>query len=344
MKKGNAPFGGIVIKEDLPNPFVFYPWSGPWLEFRKREENGPVLCACFMKAFQNYLQYQNNVLEHYDHHFNYRGKTIRTILNPNFFSSTFMEMILSNGIEADPDKIFQYTTFSPGLCHLCNKKTPTIDYCMPMYGGVFVQTFGWYVNKYKYEFGLMYIYENLKINKYVDKGLPKHIQEKVIEYDSVINMNIPESRDKMFYDVNNESAKNELKSTSNIVSNMIENYVRDICGYKRIGEGWLSETLLSQIIEQIYPKYKITRHYRHPALKGLELDVYINDINVGVEYQGIQHFEPVEHWGGEVAFYELQERDKKKKLLCEQNNIKLIYVNYYDELSIDNVRKLLPCI
>ena len=55
------------------------------------------------------------------------------------------------------------------------------------------------------------------------------------------------------------------------------------------------------------------------------LDFYLPDYNVGIECQGRQHFFPVECFGGEDSFIECQKRDKKKKALCEENGIKLLY-------------------
>ncbi len=59
---------------------------------------------------------------------------------------------------------------------------------------------------------------------------------------------------------------------------------------------------------------------------GLQsLDFYLPDYSVGIECQGIQHFEPIERFGGKDSFIECQKRDKKKKALCEENGIKLLY-------------------
>ena len=58
----------------------------------------------------------------------------------------------------------------------------------------------------------------------------------------------------------------------------------------------------------------------------LDLDIYFPDFNIGIEYQGAQHFQPVEIFGGEEGFKKNQERDKRKKKLCKQNNCILIYV------------------
>ena len=62
------------------------------------------------------------------------------------------------------------------------------------------------------------------------------------------------------------------------------------------------------------------------------LDFYLPYYNVGIECQGEQHFFPVECFGGEDSFIECQKRDKKKKALCEENGIKLLY---YSNLGIE---------
>ena len=55
------------------------------------------------------------------------------------------------------------------------------------------------------------------------------------------------------------------------------------------------------------------------------LDFYLPDYNVGVECQGEQHFFPVKYFGGEKTFKKTLERDKRKKKLCEENGVKLLY-------------------
>ena len=59
---------------------------------------------------------------------------------------------------------------------------------------------------------------------------------------------------------------------------------------------------------------------------GLQsLDFYLPDYNVGIECQGGQHFFPVERFGGEKTFKKTLERDKRKKKLCEEKGVKLLY-------------------
>ena len=87
---------------------------------------------------------------------------------------------------------------------------------------------------------------------------------------------------------------------------------------------------------------------------GLQsLDFYLPDYNVGVECQGEQHFFPVDFAGKGVEwackhFDKLISRDKRKKALCEEHGIKLLYfgnVPNYDtflgEVVHDDVQYLI---
>lgn len=53
-----------------------------------------------------------------------------------------------------------------------------------------------------------------------------------------------------------------------------------------------------------------------------------------IECQGIQHYEPVNFFGGEVALLSLKKRDLKKREYCEEHNIPLVEINYYDKKTI----------
>lgn len=57
-----------------------------------------------------------------------------------------------------------------------------------------------------------------------------------------------------------------------------------------------------------------------------------------IEYHGIQHYEPIDFFGGEKAFRELQIRDKIKQKYCEDNNIPLKIIPYWD---FDNIEQIL---
>ena len=73
----------------------------------------------------------------------------------------------------------------------------------------------------------------------------------------------------------------------------------------------------------------------------MSYDIFISGLNIAIEYQGRQHFEPVAFFGGEEAFEDLQARDKLKAKLSAENGIKLVYINYWEaitpELVIDRI-------
>ncbi|KAB2190938.1 hypothetical protein F9B44_17815, partial [Staphylococcus epidermidis] len=77
-------------------------------------------------------------------------------------------------------------------------------------------------------------------------------------------------------------------------------------------------------------------------LEGLEIDIYVPELKIGFEYNGVQHYKPVEHWGGEESLKKQQVRDKRKRQLCDQNDVKLIIIKYDEQLSKDLILSKIP--
>ena len=90
------------------------------------------------------------------------------------------------------------------------------------------------------------------------------------------------------------------------------------------------ERKIKQILKQ--EGIEFIAQYKTEWLNRMSIDIFIPSLNLGIEVQGLQHYKPVQYWGGEDAFRKVIERDKLKKKLCEENNVKLIY---YSELNID---------
>lgn len=70
--------------------------------------------------------------------------------------------------------------------------------------------------------------------------------------------------------------------------------------------------------------------YRSDWLGKLSLDFFLPNENIAIECQGLQHFKPIQFFGGEANFKKMQERDALKKSLCEQNEVNLLYYADYD--------------
>jgi hypothetical protein len=115
--------------------------------------------------------------------------------------------------------------------------------------------------------------------------------------------------------------------------NYLENETRVRFGHNKIGDHWVGETILYHIVSRLLPERRVERHVRPDWLEGLELDIYVEELALAFEYQGIQHYEPVQHFGGEEAFIRQQKRDARKVQLCAKRDVRLIHIRYSDDLS-----------
>ncbi len=70
--------------------------------------------------------------------------------------------------------------------------------------------------------------------------------------------------------------------------------------------------------------------------KNLFLDFYCDDYKLAIEVQGDQHYVSVERFGGLEDFKLRQDRDRIKKLLCEEHGIKMFYITK-KHYSLDEV-------
>ena len=110
------------------------------------------------------------------------------------------------------------------------------------------------------------------------------------------------------------------------ITRLAENIVREEVGLPRVGEGWPSETRLYLQIRNALPDFDVQQHYSPYWLDRQHLDIYIHELGVALEYQGKQHDEPVEFFGGQQAFELNKERDARKKRLCEMYGVHIVYV------------------
>lgn len=115
------------------------------------------------------------------------------------------------------------------------------------------------------------------------------------------------------------------------------NYYRGKFNLPKIGEGWISETKLFELVKKYFQGYKVYFHYRQSWLNGLELDIFVPDKNLAIEYMGKQHYEPINFFGGKESHLTIIERDKLKKELCDKNGIRLIYFDYQIDVTKDNL-------
>lgn len=93
-------------------------------------------------------------------------------------------------------------------------------------------------------------------------------------------------------------------------------------------------------IEIIYEADKIE------WLKPQRFDIYLPKYNIAIEYNGIQHYEPISNWGGEDYFqrqleWDRQKREKSKLNKCHLFELKYNYTNVDFNNLIDEIIQII---
>ena len=60
-------------------------------------------------------------------------------------------------------------------------------------------------------------------------------------------------------------------------------------------------------------------------------------MNLCIEFDGELHYKPIERFGGEERFKIYKLHDEIKNTYCEQKQIKLIRIPYWDFNEIENI-------
>lgn len=114
--------------------------------------------------------------------------------------------------------------------------------------------------------------------------------------------------------------------------------------YTRPVNKWKSEEMVYNMTKKLYKQFKVIYQHRpfflrNPQGGQMSYDVYISELKVAIEYQGKQHFEPVVFFGGEESYKKTVERDKIKQELSRKNGVKMVYINYWEEITPQLIRE-----
>ncbi len=98
---------------------------------------------------------------------------------------------------------------------------------------------------------------------------------------------------------------------------------------------WKHELSLFHAVREKYPD--VLYQYRPEWLGRQSLDMFIPSLETAIEYQGIQHYMPIEFFGGTEALSQRKSLDQQKRALCEENNVRLIEWPYNLEPTENNI-------
>ncbi|MCR4720912.1 MAG: hypothetical protein K5655_04220 [Lachnospiraceae bacterium] len=127
------------------------------------------------------------------------------------------------------------------------------------------------------------------------------------------------------------------------------NYIWEASGYRLLngsscpkciqsqGEKKIANWLMSHNID-----YRVEEKFSEcKDEKPLPFDFYLPSENRCIEYDGVQHFEPIDHFGGQKKFEYTQRHDQIKNEYCENNNIPLLRIPYYADINEELTQFLL---
>ena len=96
-------------------------------------------------------------------------------------------------------------------------------------------------------------------------------------------------------------------------------------GFEKIRESEIDDIYMTSKLKELnenniqYNHQKIFQDCKH--IRPLPFDFYLLNYNICIEYQGKQHYEPIEYFGGQKSFENQVLRDNIKKQYCKEHNI-----------------------
>lgn len=187
--------------------------------------------------------------------------------------------------------------------------------------------------------------KNLIFNSWFDEILPP--TDRIPEYDSMSNLIIPKINIWNQIIKNNSDLDKFIKDNNIVsISDLSDRYSglrkyldreKDLLNYsKKIFNLSEYDSRWESRFEKFLLNLKINYLY-HKIICGtrLEIDFYLPDYRIGIEIQGPTHTNWKNPIYGKSQFIQQRKRDIKKKKLCSEMNIKLLYFSFDYSLVYD---------
>jgi hypothetical protein len=328
------------FRESLPLPLVTYPHDyGAWIAFQESEETQPYLCSCHRDACIGFLRLNEEIQSH-------------RLGRENSLVDYFLprEVVRSNTLRAGTLVEFKaLPLFRDHLCHLCNRRIPPVRWTNADEQSLFLQHFGWYFHVALYAAGLSpdgdfstaILDSDLRELVQVD---PAATRRQLGEFQALYNLGWSAldgaaSQFDEFYPgiADMRCLQLTLNEQTKQMQRFVEERLRRSLSFPPHGKTEGSELILFWIVSALFYPTEVLHHARPSFLDGLELDIFVPSLQLAIEYQGEQHYQPFPHLGGIRHLLQVQQRDTKKAALCKTHGIDLRFFTIVDKLTEDYV-------
>lgn len=150
--------------------------------------------------------------------------------------------------------------------------------------------------------------------------------------DALWTMVMTEAAGKTWSDVRRMPPFAELCDT--IAAELILAWKRDMDAIR-----WKAEESAFLSLQALLPGVPLERHAMPSWLAPQHLDIFVPGAGVAIEYQGEQHYRPIELFGGKAGFAATIRRDENKRQLCLLAGVTLEYIRF-DEDASQRIREI----
>ncbi len=233
--------GGVLKEEALPMKWVKYPnHYGTFFTFSENETGPWHFCTCSETPLTNLFELNRRFPPHDNVNKN-RLAPLDSLHVPDEIAEIYLKH------PSDPISAFE---FHDKLCHRCNLITPTMRYCHEMYGGRFDQSFGWYTNQSYLRYGV----NPRPWYEFLEEICPDNIQAFIKEFRVTHGAYILEMQNNSPALANDEFniLRKAYNKAARELKNTFVNFTREEFGFRKVGEGWVSETIVFKITKQLH--------------------------------------------------------------------------------------------
>jgi len=243
------------------------------------------------------------------------------------------EKYLSQDLDNQLDEIKIGYCFYPTF--FTNRTTGKIFCCTCFKDHINWQQDFYRFNNFNYENEIQKKFSNIQFKDNICHLCTGFVPENT--YPSDVHNNSFSQRYAPYFYLNNAKLYGDI--FANLKQHDYEVELREKLNYPKIPKDnkWISETILFKIVTEFFKNNEVVFHYRGKELNGFEIDIWIPHLKLGIEYQGIQHYKEMEHWGGKKGLGKRRQNDYEKQLIFKELGYSIVYFDYSEFINRANI-------